>query len=165
MNIIDGLTIVGYSLNLERDPTVNRGEIAILVSPIEIFSYNKIVTMNIKKLKHNVGNAISVWLHGSYGLSQVPIIDFTYGSESNHWTSFQTECRELSDDWGQCSFCIPGGSNVTQRLVLTGLYETDDTFSIDDVKVTEKECDHKLTIPSGTANNFKLCSVKMVSYH
>ena len=158
LNIIDVFTILAYSLNLERDPTANRGEIAIITSPSEIFSHNKMVTMNIKKMNHNVSNAISVWLHGSYGLSQAPIIHFSSGSESNHWpntrTSFPTECEELFDDWEHCSFCVPGGPNVTQRLILTGLYETDDIFSVDDIKVTDKECDHELTISSGTVNNY-----------
>ena len=131
------------SLQLITSDAVVSGETAIMASQSQEFPKNQKLKIKMQRLKNSEQNGISVLLEGTYGFSRIPVIrqGINIATEKTGDTIDLTDMKCSSDaDEMECSYCVPGGQNVTHRVILAGVYQTDDEFYIHDIEFGEEDC-------------------------
>ena len=114
-----------------------------MTSQAKEFPQNQKLKVKMHKLQKPGKNGISVSLDGTYGFSRNPVIqqgiNITTQSRSDTIGVADANCTSDADEM-ECSFCVPGGQNVTHRVILTGVYQADDDFYIHEIKLGDKDC-------------------------
>ena len=132
------------SLHLTTFPAVVSGEIALMGSQRQEFPKNQKLRIKMQRLQHPYQNGISFWLEGTYGVSKIPVIhqgiSMTTQDRSDRVARADMMNCGSDDDVLECSFCVPGGENVAHRVIMEGVYQTDDDFYIHEIELGDKDC-------------------------
>ena len=124
--------------------TMKQGQSVFISSPAELFDENTLVEISLKTFLYADGNGIVVYLNGSLGLIQKPLLIHGLSDYMRKTYNIQEGIfLQYSKDLGERHLyrvCLPGGYNVQQSLVFQAVYSKEDTFAIESVNNTGLPC-------------------------